>query len=100
MRTLRELLYNAAKYSDGQHITLSVTDTDNTICYTVEDVGPGLPDDKAETVFKPFTRDGDLAEGIGLGLTLALRHAKSLGGNLSIDTDYQQGCRVTLELPK
>lgn len=100
MRTLRELLYNAAKYSDGQHITLSVTDTDNTICYTVEDVGPGLPDDKAETVFKPFTRDGDLAEGIGQGLTLALRHAKSLGGNLSIDTDYQQGCRVTLELPK
>jgi signal transduction histidine kinase len=100
MRTLRELLYNAAKYSDGQHITLSVTDTENTICYTVEDVGPGLPDDKAETLFKPFTRDGDLAEGIGLGLTLALRHAKSLGGNLSIDTDYHQGCRVTLELPK
>ena len=100
MRTLRELLYNAAKYSDGQHIKLSITDTDNTVSYTVEDVGPGLPDDKKELLFEPFTREGDLSEGLGLGLPLAKRHAKSLGGNLVFDTDYHQGCRVTLELPK
>ena len=100
MRTLRELLYNAAKYSDGQHIKLSITDTDNTVSYTVEDVGPGLPDDKKELLFEPFTREGDLSEGLGLGLPLAKRHAKSLGGNLVFDADYHQGCRVTLELPK
>lgn len=100
MRTLRELLYNAAKYSDGQHIKLSITDTDNTVSYTVEDVGPGLPDDKKELLFEPFTREGDLSEGLGLGLPLAKRHAKSLGGNLFFDADYHQGCRVTLELPK
>lgn len=96
MRTLRELLYNAAKYSDGQHIKLSITDTDNTVSYTVEDVGPGLPDDKKELLFEPFTREGDLSEGLGLGLPLAKRHAKSLGGNLVFDADYHQGCRVTL----
>jgi len=100
MRTLRELLYNAAKYSDGQHIKLSITDTDYAVSYTVEDVGPGLPDDKKELLFEPFTREGDLSEGLGLGLPLAKRHAKSLGGNLVFDADYHQGCRVTLELPK
>lgn len=100
MRTLRELLCNAAKYSDGQHIKLSITETDTTVSYTVEDVGPGLPDDKKELLFEPFTREGDLSEGLGLGLPLAKRHAKSLGGDLVFDADYHQGCRVTLELPK
>ena len=100
LRTLRELLCNAAKYSDGQHIKLSITETDTTVSYTLEDVGPGLPDDKKELLFEPFTREGDLSEGLGLGLPLAKRHAKSLGGDLVFDADYHQGCRVTLELPK
>jgi signal transduction histidine kinase len=100
MRTLRELLYNAAKYSDGQHIKLKLTDTDTTVRFTVEDVGPGLPDDKEELLFKPFTREGDLSEGLGLGLPLARRHTISLGGNLIFDADYHQGCRITIELPK
>ena len=100
LRTLRELLCNAAKYSDGQHIKLSITETDITVSYTLEDVGPGLSDDKKELLFEPFTREGDLSEGLGLGLPLAKRHAKSLGGDLVFDADYHQGCRVTLELPK
>jgi signal transduction histidine kinase len=66
----------------------------------VEDVGPGLPDDKEELLFKPFTREGDLSEGLGLGLPLARRHTISLGGNLIFDADYHQGCRITIELPK
>lgn len=100
LRTLRELLYNAAKYSDGQHIKLVITESDTIVRYTVEDVGPGLPKDKEELLFKPFMREGDLSEGLGLGLPLAKRHAKSLGGDLIFDAGYQQGCRVTLELPK
>ena len=100
MPTLRELLCNAAKYSDGQHIKLKVNDTDSTVRFTVEDIGPGMPADKEDHLFKPFTREGDLSEGLGLGLPLARRHAKSLGGKLIFDGNYQQGCRVTIELPK
>lgn len=100
MRALRELLYNAAKYSDGQHVKLIITETDNTVRYVVEDVGPGLSEGMKEQLFNPFTREGDLSEGLGLGLPLARRHAKSLGGDLVIDTEYHQGCRIILELPK
>lgn len=100
MRTLRELLYNAAKYSDGQHIKLMVTETESAVRYTVEDVGSGIPEEQENLLFEPFMHTGDLAEGLGLGLPLAKRHAKSLGGDLIFDDSYQQGCRVTLELPK
>ena len=100
LRTLRELVYNAAKYTDGKNIQMSVSATDTMVRFTVQDIGPGVPKDVAEQIFEPFTREGDLSEGLGLGLPLAKRHAKSLGGDLVFDPEYHQGCRVMLELPK
>ena len=100
MRTLRELLFNAAKYSDGQHIMLRITETISAIRFTVEDVGPGIPSDTLGMIFKPFGKVDDLSEGLGLGLPLAKRHALSLGGDLTYDVDYHDGCRFILEVPK
>ena len=100
MRTLRELLFNAAKYSDGQHIMLRISETISTIRFTVEDVGPGIPSDTLGLIFKPFVKVDDLSEGLGLGLPLAKRHALSLGGDLIYDVDYHDGCRFILEVPK
>jgi C4-dicarboxylate-specific signal transduction histidine kinase len=50
-------------------------------------------------MFKPFTKANDLSEGLGLGLPLAKRHAINLGGDLTIDLDYQHGCRFVIEIP-
>lgn len=100
MRTLRELLYNSAKYSDGKHISLSIIQTETMIRFTLEDRGPGLPEESYELIFNPFTKVDDLAEGLGLGLPLSKRHAKSLGGDLILDTLYRDGCRFIVEVPK
>lgn len=99
MRSLRELLYNSAKYSDGQHLSCCITHTDSTVKFCVEDIGPGISEEKIEQMFKPFTKIDDLTEGLGLGLPLAKRHAQSLGGDLTLDTSYTQGCRFVIELP-
>ena len=98
--TLSELLYNAAKYTGGQHVTLQVSQTATTIRYIIEDVGSGLPSGTMEQVFKPFSTVENLAEGEGLGLPLAKRHAASLGGDLIFDVDYRDGCRIIFELQK
>jgi signal transduction histidine kinase len=100
MRTIRELLYNSAKYSDGKHVVMHVTQTDNTVCFIVEDVGMGLSEEQLEMIFMPFGKINDLSEGLGLGLPLAKRHAQGLGGDLTLDTTYQDGCRFVVELPK
>ena len=99
MRTLRELLYNAAKYSDGQHIITHVFRQDGFICFSVEDKGVGLPEASQEIIFNPFIKIDDLSEGLGLGLPLSKRHARSLGGDLTIDTSYHEGCRFILKIP-
>lgn len=99
-RSIRELLYNAAKYSDRQHVLLRITQTPTTVCYTVEDVGPGLPSGLGDSVFEPFMKVDNLSEGFGLGLPLVKRHALALGGNVIYDASYQEGCRFILEIPK
>ena len=98
--TVRELLYNAAKYSDRQHILLRVTQTDTTVRFIIEDVGPGLPENAKDLTFEPFTKVDELSEGLGLGLPLCKNHMDGLGGKLIIDESYKQGCRVIVELPK
>ena len=100
MRSLRELLYNAAKYSDKQHVTLRVKQTDTKVQFIVEDKGPGIAKDFVNLLYEPFVKVNDLSEGLGLGLPLTKRHALNLGGDLVLDTDYRDGSRFILWLPK
>ena len=100
MRTIRELLYNAAKFSDGEHIHLHVSETETTVNFTIEDTGSGLPDNADDLLYKPFIKIDDLSEGLGLGLPLSKRHALSLGGDMIYDKDYHDGCRFIVEMPK
>ena len=100
MRTLRELLYNAAKYSDGSYVLFHIQEAEKTIRFIVEDHGPGMSEAYYDQMFKPFTKVDELSEGLGLGLPLSKRHSQSLGGDLFLDTTYHEGCRFILELPK
>jgi len=97
--SLGELIYNAAKYSDGQHIILRVVKFGKMVRFVVEDKGPGIDYAYRKQMFVPFTKVNSLSEGLGLGLPLTKRHAQNLGGDLMLDTSYIEGCRMILELP-
>lgn len=99
MRSLREILHNSAKYSDGQHVTMSVCRTDTTVRFIVEDKGAGIAAGDRDLIFKFFLKVDDLSEGLGLGLPLAKCHAQNLGGDLTLDESYHGGCRFVFELP-
>ena len=99
VRSLLELLYNAAKYSDGKHIILRVAKIGKMLRFVVEDKGPGINKAYMNQMFVPFTKVNNLSEGLGLGLPLTKRHAENLGGDLIIDTSYIEGCRIILDLP-
>ena len=97
---LIEPLYNAVNHSYGKNITMHVSQSATAVKFTIQDVGPGMPPDLPELVFKPFKEIDNLLIGIGIGLTLARRHAIGLGGKLLIDNDYHEGCRIVVEMPK
>jgi len=99
-RTLRELLYNATLHSDKKHIQMRVVHTNTHILFMVEDTGPGLPQEALYMIDKPFTKMDEMSQGLGLGLPLCKRHAVNLGGDLTLDPNYHDGCRFILQLPR
>ena len=100
MRSIHELLYNSAKYSDGKNIKMRVTETGSMVRFIVEDTGSGIAEEDVNRLFEMFTKVNDLSEGLGLGLALSKRHIRNLGGDLFFDLDYHNGCRFIIELPK
>jgi signal transduction histidine kinase len=100
MRSIRELLYNAWKYSDGQNIKMRVSEIGSKVRFIVEDTGPGIKEEDVNRLFEMFTKVNDLSEGLGIGLALAKRHINNLGGDLFLDLKYQDGCRFVIELWK
>lgn len=99
-RILRELLFNACKYSDCKNIWLRVSENESLVRFTVEDTGPGIADEYASQLFELFSKSSDLTEGLGIGLPLTRRHVQDLGGEIRLDTDYKDGCRFIIEFSK
>ena len=97
--SLEELLSNAVRYSDQQHISLHVTRNKEFVRFVVQDTGNGIAEADRDNIFKFFTKVDDFSEGLGLGLPLTKRHAETLGGNLILDTTYHEGSRFIFEIP-
>lgn len=98
IRALSQLLDNAVKFTREGSITLSMTFTDDKVCFVVEDTGIGIPADQTEHIFEEFVQLDAFADGTGIGLTIARSIAQRMGGNLWLDTSYTEGSRFVFEL--
>jgi signal transduction histidine kinase len=64
------------------------------------DDGPGIPSDKREEIFGVFSRLGAVDRpGAGLGLSIARRIARLLGGDVTVADRGEHGAQFTLWLP-
>lgn len=100
-RALDNLIGNAVKYGGGARVKAFARDGATVV--TVEDDGPGLPDDELETVFEPFNR-GERSRsretgGAGLGLTVARQAARASGGDVTLANRQTGGLVANLSLP-
>jgi len=111
-RALSLLLDNAQKFThpaEAHHrhkatekkesVVLQVTTADNTVRFTVEDTGIGIPESEAEHIFDEFVQLDEYYDGTGIGLTVARSLARRLGGDISLDTNYTDGARFVMTLP-
>ncbi len=65
---------------------------------TVHDNGPGIPADQLEHLFSPFVSTKG-SRGTGLGLPVSQKILREHGGQITVQSESNQGCRFTLELP-
>lgn len=98
-RILLYLLENAARHTASGKIILDFKKRGaHTHQFIITDTGTGIPPEKQETLFKPFTEIKDLTKGDGLGLPICSLIATKMNGSLTLDTAYTKGTRFVLEL--
>ncbi|MET0395468.1 MAG: ATP-binding protein [Longimicrobiaceae bacterium] len=113
-QVLVNLLSNAVKFTQpGGRVSIACSRCEGVVeggtapgrwtCVTVEDTGIGIRPEERERIFEPFIqvesgytrRHG----GTGLGLAISLRLARSMGGDLTLESTPGEGSRFTLWLP-
>lgn len=96
-RALSPLVENAVEHARSQ-VTIAVTATGRSLEIAVTDDGPGVGADDPQLLFESGRR-GIGSAGAGLGLALARRVARSLGGDVGV-TSAAQPTTFTLTLPR
>lgn len=99
-QVLVNMLGNAVKFTTEGSIRLHLACEGDVLVATVTDTGPGIDVADQERVFRAFERgEGQDAAGTGLGLTISLRLARLMGGDLTMTTAPGRGCRIELKIP-
>jgi signal transduction histidine kinase len=100
-RAIANLVENALHY--GGNVRLAIRQEDDTTLICVDDDGPGIPDDKMETVLQPFVRlDEGRARntgGMGLGLAIVDNAVRQENGVLTLANRPEGGLRAIIRLP-
>ncbi|HEY7005400.1 MAG TPA: HAMP domain-containing sensor histidine kinase [Sphingomicrobium sp.] len=97
---LVNLIVNAIRHSPTTGVVrLSFAKTAGTASVTVSDEGPGIAAGDEQRIFERFERAHTKEEGAGLGLAISRRLARSMGGDVTLDSAPGEGARFTLTLP-
>jgi signal transduction histidine kinase len=101
-RALRNLIENAVRYGRSARVSLALAKDSFEI--SIEDDGPGIPEEEFERVFAPFFRlEGSRSRttgGVGLGLSIARTIARGHGGDIALANLRSGGLRAVIRLPQ
>lgn len=101
-RALKNLIRNAAKYTDSQ-ILVTIEPGEKYINIHIDDDGKGIPERYRDKVFEPFFRmDGSrdrASGGYGLGLAIVKRIVSWHNGTIKVSTSPLSGARFSITLP-
>jgi|GEM_PF-797774 len=106
---LINILNNAVKFTpENGTISFKVTELESIksesapFCFEIADNGIGIPSDKLEAIFDPFSRVENKAvhdtEGSGLGLAITKNFINALGGEIKVKSTVGKGSVFSVEL--
>jgi signal transduction histidine kinase len=104
-RVVEGLLSNAAKFTQNGRITMSASMRDDSWVLSIEDTGVGIAESRMASLFETFGSSEDetaskYGDEVRLGLPLAYRYCRLMGGELSVRSKPGQGSTVTVSLPR
>ena len=100
-RSFENIIQNGLSY--GNKVIVYIQKGNNRAVITIEDDGPGIPEDQYKNVFKPFFRlDKSRSlnkSGVGLGLAIVEDVINSHGGSILLSKSKINGLQVKISLP-
>ena len=100
-RSFENVIQNGLTY--GKKVFIKIQKSSNLVLISIEDDGPGIPEDQFKNVFKPFFRlDKSRSlnqSGVGLGLAIVEDVIHSHGGNIQLSKSKYKGLQVKISLP-
>lgn len=103
-QALENIIRNALRFTpQGEKVEIEILQFANQYMVSVNDRGPGVPEELLETIFQPFFRvdKSRQADGssFGLGLSLARRQINTVGGSITASNRDQGGLTMVITLP-
>lgn len=102
-QALQPLVANAVKFTSRGAVTVRLERTAEGVAVRVADTGCGIAPDHHAALFEAFSQaDASTTRvhaGVGLGLALAARHVRRMGGAIEVESRPGEGSVFTLHLP-
>ncbi len=101
-QVVSNIISNAIKYTIEGEIHFGVYLVNNKLVFNVIDQGIGIPNDKIEEMFKPFSKaenNPGLAEGNGFGLYVVKGLLELLGGTINVMSELEKGSHFEIKIP-
>lgn len=101
-QVISNLIQNAAEAApvEGGQLEIRGWNEGAELCLSVRDNGAGISPDNLNKVFNAFFTTKEAGAGMGMGLTIAQRVARSLGGSINVQSELGAGTVFTLRLPR
>jgi signal transduction histidine kinase len=99
---MTNLISNAMKFMGDavvRRVTIRARQVSRDVQFEVSDTGPGIGPELRERVFEPYVHGGSTAAGFGLGLATVRRLVEAHGGEVSLESSPEGGCRFWFRLP-
>ena len=99
-RAIANLVNNSIKFSPKEsEILITLKNEEGNLIISIEDFGPGIPEEEREKVFNKFYRGRNNKQGMGLGLSIAKGIVEAHGGEIWIDSPNHPGVTFHIKLP-
>jgi len=99
----QNLISNSIKYQDVEKmesfINVEADITENEIQIRFSDNGMGIREEYLPKMFSMFFRATERSEGAGLGLYIVKESVSKLGGEISLESTFNEGCTFNIRLP-